>query len=178
MPTPQALIDTALDTTTADECVVLLRHSSTANLRWANNTLTTNGVMTQVHVTVISVVDDSRGAAAGVLTRSATTTSQMAMLVAAADRAARAASPATDAARLVDGTAHGDFDEPAANTGIDAFTHFAERLGDAFGRANASQQLLYGYVEHDVTTTYLAASTGLRLRHEQPTGHIGITQKP
>jgi predicted Zn-dependent protease len=28
-----------------------------------------------------------------------------------------------------------------------------------------------------VTTTYLGSSTGLRLRHEQPTGHVGITGK-
>lgn len=178
MTTPQALVEVALDSSTADHCVVLLRHSSTANLRWANNTLTTNGVMTALELTVISVVDDARGAAVGVLTRSATTSSQVQLLVSAADDAARAASPAADAAPLTSGDVHADFDEPEGITGIDAFAAFAERLGVAFGRANATQQLLYGYVEHDVTTTYLAASTGLRLRHEQPTGHIGITQKP
>ncbi|MBA2573789.1 MAG: TldD/PmbA family protein [Nocardioidaceae bacterium] len=178
MITPQALLDAALESTTADQCMVLLRHSSTANLRWANNTLTTNGVMTDVQATVISVVEGSQGAAAGVLTRSATTPSQITMLVSAADEAARAASPAADGAPLPDSAGQGDFDETEANTGIDVFTDFAERLGQAFGRAIATQQLLYGYVEHDVTTTYLASSTGLRLRHEQPTGHIGITQKP
>jgi predicted Zn-dependent protease len=34
---------------------------------------------------------------------------------------------------------------------------------------------LYGYAEHDVTTTYLGTSTGIRLRHDQPTARIELT---
>jgi predicted Zn-dependent protease len=37
--------------------------------------------------------------------------------------------------------------------------------------------VLYGFVDHAVTTTYLGSSTGLRLRHVQPTGHVGCTGK-
>jgi predicted Zn-dependent protease len=37
--------------------------------------------------------------------------------------------------------------------------------------------VLYGFVDHDMTTTYLGSSTGLRLRHVQPTGHYGCTGK-
>ena len=37
--------------------------------------------------------------------------------------------------------------------------------------------MLYGFVSHDLTTTYLGSSTGLRLRHVQPTGHYGCTGK-
>jgi predicted Zn-dependent protease len=57
------------------------------------------------------------------------------------------------------------------------FDSFAPALGEAFGRARDAKRLLYGYVEHEVTTTYLGSSTGLRLRHGQPTGHVGITGK-
>ena len=32
-------------------------------------------------------------------------------------------------------------------------------------------------LDHDVTTSYLGSSTGLRLRHVQPTGHYGCTGK-
>ena len=38
--------------------------------------------------------------------------------------------------------------------------------------------MLYGFVNHEVTTTYLGSSTGLRLRHVQPTGHWACTGKP
>ncbi|HYG93393.1 MAG TPA: metallopeptidase TldD-related protein, partial [Nocardioides sp.] len=35
----------------------------------------------------------------------------------------------------------------------------------------------YGFVDHEITTTYLGSSTGLRLRHVQPTGHFACTAK-
>ena len=37
--------------------------------------------------------------------------------------------------------------------------------------------MLYGFVNHEVTTTYLGSTTGLRLRHVQPTGHFACTGK-
>ena len=37
--------------------------------------------------------------------------------------------------------------------------------------------MLYGFVNHEMTTTYLGSTTGLRLRHVQPTGHYGCTGK-
>ncbi|MGI8434242.1 MAG: metallopeptidase TldD-related protein [Nocardioidaceae bacterium] len=178
MATPQALIDQALESTTADHCVVVVRASSTANLRWANNTLTTNGVMSATHMSVISVVDGAEGAAAGVLTRSATTTAQVQQLVTAADLAARLAAPAADAGTLPSGSSSADFDDESGLTSIESFGALAHALGDAFDRSRSHQRLLYGYVEQDVTTTYVASSTGLRLRHEQPTAHIGVTAKP
>ncbi len=178
MPTPQTLVDVALDATTADHCIVLLRESSTANLRWANNTLTTNGVMTGRHLTVISVVDGTAGSSAGVLTRAATTTSQVEALVAAADESARGAALADDAAVVAGGDKAADWETAPGHTSVEVFAGFARDLGEAFARARSSDQLLYGYVEHDVTTTYLATSAGLRLRHEQPTGHVGVTGKP
>src|ERR1700742_2741789 len=47
------------------ETVVIADESSTANLRWAGNTLTTNGVAASRSLTVISV-DRRAGGAAGV----------------------------------------------------------------------------------------------------------------
>jgi predicted Zn-dependent protease len=37
--------------------------------------------------------------------------------------------------------------------------------------------VLYGFVNHEVATTYLGSTTGLRLRHVQPTGHFACTGK-
>ena len=176
--TPQSLVDHALEASTADHCVVILTTSSTANLRWANNTLTTNGVMTGGSLTVVSVVDGAQGTSAGVLTQSATTPAQVSALVARADDAARAAAPADDAQPLVSGEADKAWDDQPGQTSIEVFTGLSSALGDALARARQESRLLYGYVEHDVTTSYLASTTGLRLRHEQPTGHIGITGKP
>ena len=63
--TPQQLVEHALATSTADDCIAVVTDSSSANLRWANNTLTTNGVMVAVDVTVISFVATSNGVATG-----------------------------------------------------------------------------------------------------------------
>ena len=53
--TPQEMLERALAASTADESVVLVSESSSANLRWAGNTLTTNGVMQSRDVTVVSI---------------------------------------------------------------------------------------------------------------------------
>ena len=52
--TPQSLVDQAVAASTADDCIAIVRDTTSANLRWANNTLTTNGVMHAVTVTVVS----------------------------------------------------------------------------------------------------------------------------
>jgi len=174
---PHELVELGLKASTADGCVVLVNASTSANLRWANNTLTTNGLMQGSHVTVISTVDGGQGVAAGAVTRSASTAEDVRAIVASADAAARAAGPAEDAAPLVGGDAAGDFEDGPEPTSISVFDTFAPALGEAFGRARSDRRLLYGYVEHTVTTTYVGSSTGLRRRHVQPTGHVGITGK-
>ena len=175
--TPQQLVEQALESSTADGCIVLVTASSSANLRWANNTLTTNGMMTASHVTVISTMGTGQGVAAAPLSRSASTVDEVRDIVAAADAAARDAAPAEDAAPLVEGDADAGWEEPPQTTSITVFEKFAPALGEAFGRARSSERLLYGYVEHTVETVYLGSSTGLRRRHVQPTGHVGITGK-
>ena len=175
--TPQSLVEHALASSTADDCVAIVRDSTHANLRWANNTLTTNGVMHGVDVTVVSVVRRGAGASSGSASGSATTPEQVAALVAAADAAARDGSPAEDAQELAAGGAATDWDEPAVPTDVHVFDSFAPALGEAFGRAGAAGRVLYGFVSHSHVTTYLGSSTGLRLRHLQPTGHYGCTGK-
>jgi predicted Zn-dependent protease len=175
--TPQELVEHALRTTQSDGCVVLLSTTTSANLRWANNTLTTNGVIHQASVTVVATHGAGTGAAAGVVTGSGGSHEQVTRLVEAADAAAANAGPAEDARPLVEGDAADDWSQPPGTTDITVFDTLAPALGEVFGRARDEKRVLYGYVEHDVTTTYLGSSTGLRLRHEQPTGHIGITGK-
>ena len=175
--TPQALVEHALVTSTADDCIVIVSDSTSANLRWANNTLTTNGVMHRISVTVISFIKAADGIRTGSVTGSASSAAQVASLVVAADAAARAGAAAEDAAELVTGEAATDWDQPPASTDIGVYREFAPALGEAFGRATDGKRVLYGFVNHELTTTFLGSSTGLRLRHAQPTGHYGFTGK-
>ncbi len=178
---PQELVERALAASTADDCIVLMSRSASANLRWANNTLTTNGLMRGASATVISMVSGQRGVSAGSVSGSVSDASDVLRLVEDADASARAADPAEDAAPLIrpedsDGSGDG-WEQPAEETSMTVFGDFAPALGDAFGRAGAEERLLYGYVEHTVETTWLGSSTGLRRRHVQPVGHVGITGK-
>ncbi len=175
---PQALVEHALRASRADDCVVIVSDSTQANLRWANNTLTTNGVMHHVSATVVSFVASADGTSSGAVTGTAATEDQLTRLVEAADAAAQQSPAAEDAADPVSGDGCADWDEAPVETSIDVFSDFAPSLGEAFGRSGAAERLLYGYVEHDMTTTYLGSSTGLRRRHVQPSGHYGCTGKP
>ena len=175
--TPQQLVEHGLAASRADDCIVIVRDTTSANLRWANNTLTTNGVMTGVGVTVVSFASVSGGVATGSVSGSAATTDQVTALVEAADAAARAGSPAEDEADLVADRASSDWDDAPGTTGIEVYDAFAPALGDAFGQAQSEGRLLYGFVDHEVSTTYLGSSRGLRLRHAQPSGHYACTGK-
>jgi predicted Zn-dependent protease len=173
-PTPQQLVDAALSASTSDHCLVIVEDSSSANLRWANNTLTTNGAMHSVHVTVIAFHGWANASVSG----SAASVEQVRALVEAADRSAAEEDEAEDVADLVAGAEAPDWDEPPAETSIRLYADFARDLGEELERAEKEGRLLYGFVNHEMTTTYLGSSTGLRLRHEQPTGHYGCTGKP
>ena len=175
---PQSFVEHALATSIADDCIVIVHDKTSANLRWANNTLTTNGVMHGVDVTVISFVRSADGVATGSMAGTATDQAGVTALVEAADAAARAGSPAEDAAELVRDAVSPDWDDAPVPTDIHVYDAFAPALGEAFGRASAEDRVLYGFVNHEMTTTYVGSTTGLRLRHVQPTGHYGCTGKP
>ncbi|MFF2732294.1 metallopeptidase TldD-related protein [Streptomyces sp. NPDC058008] len=175
---PYEIVERALELSTADGCVVIADESSSANLRWAGNALTTNGVTRGRTLTVIATVDGARGTASGVVSRSAVTTADLEPLVRAAEAAARGAGPAEDAQPLVSGVpVSADFTEPPAETGSDVFAAFAPALGDSFARARAGGRELYGFAHHQMNSTYLGTSTGLRLRHDQPNGTLELNAK-
>jgi predicted Zn-dependent protease len=175
--TPQELVEKCLAASTADDQITFVVESSEANLRWAGNSLTTNGSMRSRQVVVISFVDGGAGMAAGTVTR--TGTPDVAELVAASEQAARDAGPAEDAVPLISDAppGSGDWDAPAAETSIEVFAGFAPDLGQAFGEARDRDELLYGFAEHGMATTFLGSSTGLRLRHDQPSGRVELNGK-
>ncbi|MFI6149442.1 metallopeptidase TldD-related protein [Streptomyces sp. NPDC051109] len=175
---PHEIVERALELSTADGCVVIADEESTANLRWAGNALTTNGVTRGRTLTVIATVDGKEGTASGVVSRSAVTAEDLEPLVRAAEAAARGAAPAEDARPLVTGTpASPDFTEAPAETSSAVFADFAPALGEAFARARAGGRELYGFANHELVSTYVGTSTGLRLRHDQPNGTLELNAK-
>ncbi|MFE6198353.1 metallopeptidase TldD-related protein [Streptomyces sp. NPDC057838] len=175
---PHEVVERALELSRADGCVVIADEHSSANLRWAGNALTTNGVTRGRTLTVIATVDGTEGTASGVVSRSAVTADELEPLVRAAEAAARGAGPAEDAQPLVTGVDRSpDFTEAPAETSSAVFADFAPALGEAFARARAGGRELYGFAHHELVSSYVGTSTGLRLRHDQPKGTLELNAK-
>jgi predicted Zn-dependent protease len=183
---PQDAVERALQSATCDDCVVIAEETSEANLRWAGNTLTTNGVSASRQLTVIAICRDGAAARVGVVSRAGIGAAQVADLVAAAEKAAAESSPAEDAEPLPGpgadsavGPVPGDagWDDPPARTEIGVLRRFAGELGDAFGVAEAGGRRLYGFAEHTMTSLFLGSSSGLRLRYDQPAGKVDLNAK-
>src|SRR5581483_6115132 len=172
---PQELVDRALAASTTDGCVVIVNDHAETNLRWANNTLTTNGVNQIVDVTVIAMVNGSDGVRAESATRNAVDADNLLELVAEAEANARGSAVADDAADLVDAGISPDWDAAPVDAPVAALSDLAHWLGEIFGAARDAGQGRYGYAEHSISTTYLGSSTGSRLRHCQPSVRVELT---
>jgi predicted Zn-dependent protease len=174
----QELLEKALATSTADACVAIGNVHSETNLRFAANSLTTNGQMQSQTVSVVSIVERGGDRCPGVVTRSVTTEAEVVALVEAADAAARAADPAEDSAPLVENYTHDDdYAGEPGRTGVEVFERFAAELGEQFSSWRAADRLLFGFAEHQLTSSYLASSTGLRRRFDQPDGRLELNAK-
>lgn len=175
---PHEVVERALELSRADGCVVIADEYSTANLRWAGNALTTNGVTRGRTLTVIATVDGKEGTSSGVVSRSAVTADDLEPLVRAAEAAARGAGPAEDAQPLVTGVAQSpEFTDAPTETSSGVFADFAPALGESFARAREGGRELYGFANHEFVSSYLGTSTGLRLRHDQPNGTLELNAK-
>jgi predicted Zn-dependent protease len=194
MTKPQDAVEQALAAATCDDCLVIAEETSSANLRWAGNTLTTNGISRSRRLTVIAVSRSGGQARVGVVSRAGVGADQIPGVVAQAQRAAAEATPAPDAQvlpgpagldlpgnQVLAGSAGGDrapaWDDPPGGTEIAVLRGFADALGGAFGIAAAGGRRLYGFAEHSVNSLFLGSSSGLRLRHDQPSGKAELNAK-
>ena len=85
------LVEMALAAGTAEQgCVVVVNATSRANVRWANNTMTTNGVAEDLSWFVVAFFGGSAGTVAA-SADAATSRESIAAVVHAAEQAARTA---------------------------------------------------------------------------------------
>jgi predicted Zn-dependent protease len=174
----QQVVDTALAEAArlggADETIVVVTDRADAALRWAGNSMTTNGESVSRTTTVSSIVRRGDTAHVGSMRSSAVDPAVIADLVAASQQTAASAPEASDGAPpLPGGDVPADWDAPVPGTGAQVFADIAKPLAQAFRGADR----LYGYARHIVETTFVATSSGLRRRYTQPTGSVEINAK-
>jgi predicted Zn-dependent protease len=159
---------------------VLVEQATQANIRWAANTLTTNGVTRVNRVIVVSTVSGKSGTAAGVTARSANSIEAVEELVRQSETAARANGAAEDAAPLltpaeIPVAESPDWAQPPSESSFTVFSNFTPGLGASLESARADARVLAGFASHEQSSLFLGTSTGLRLRHDQPTGKVELT---
>ena len=183
---PQETVERALAAAKSGDCVAIAEETSTANLRWAGNTLTTNGVAGSRQLTVIAIDRRADGAATGVVSRAGVRPDQIEDVVREAEHAAAEATPAEDAGELAGAGEPGPFgindtepgwDAQPGRTEIGVLRDFAAALGQTLRAAEGADRKLYGFAEHQVESTFVGTSAGLRLRHDQPTGRVELNAK-
>ncbi|WSY64567.1 metallopeptidase TldD-related protein [Nocardia sp. NBC_00881] len=171
-----AVVERALGLSRADEAMVIVRDEHEASLRWAGNSMTTNGSSVARTWAMISVFREGpTHARVGMIGSSSVDPDDIEPVVRASEDAARTAEPARDAMPLLEPDAAPDDDWAAApgSTGIEVFTDLAHDLATGFDGADR----LYGFAHHQVHTTWLGTSTGIRRRFVQPTGSVEVNGK-
>ncbi|MFI5775576.1 metallopeptidase TldD-related protein [Nocardia sp. NPDC051570] len=170
------VVERALAASRADEAIVIVTDAHEASLRWAGNSMTTNGSSISRDWAVVSVFREGPNRArVGSVSATGVEPGDIEAVVRASEEAAASAEPARDAMPLLapDSVAGPDWSQASAATGIEVFTEVARDLATGFDGADR----LYGFAHHQLHTTWLGTSTGVRRRWTQPTGSIEINGK-
>ncbi|MFF3568788.1 metallopeptidase TldD-related protein [Nocardia jiangxiensis] len=173
------VVERALAASRADEAIVLVTDAAEASLRWAGNSMTTNGSTISREWSVVSILREGpTSARVGSVSSTSVDAADIEAVVRASEEAARSAAPARDAVPLLEPDAVGlhldpDWAADPAATGIEVFTGLARDLATGFDGADR----LYGFAHHQLHTTWLGTSTGIRRRWTQPTGSVEINGK-
>ncbi|WP_097244625.1 metallopeptidase TldD-related protein [Nocardia amikacinitolerans] len=169
------VVERALALSRADEAMVIVTDAHEASLRWAGNSMTTNGSSVSRDWAVVSIFRDGPHVArVGSVSSTSVDSSEIEAVVRASEAAARTAEPAKDAMPLLESDARApDWADAPGSTGIEVFADLARDLSAGFDGADQ----LYGFAHHQMHTTWLGTSTGIRRRFVQPTGSVEINGK-
>jgi predicted Zn-dependent protease len=174
-------VDYAIELLSDSGGVVVGEVSNTANLRWANSSLTTNGntVEQSLSVAAFLPINDPAtakniGTAVGIASGQITDLASVANLVEKSRQSALAAGVAEDANDLPTGVAAKDFHDVPASVDLAELEHIAIGLNKVFENKHSEY---FGYCEITIDTLYVATSAGMKTRFEQKTSRFELSAK-
>ncbi len=167
------IVEQALKLSQADDCIVIARDDSRANIRWAANTSTTNGSSHEFYLSVISLKNGKAGVAASTLS----STTEVGQLIKASEAALRYTTKSQDYQPLLRATGRFATLKAESNFSTQQIAKLERPLAAAFAKANKQHVRLFGYAESTNAIYYLGTSTGIRKSGHQLNGHIGFTAK-
>ncbi len=172
---PQELVERALELLGPDRGTVLVEHMTSTNLRWANSTLTTNGMTAQQRVHIVAHPELPGGIGSGTTSAVVRTADELGALVAQARAGALGAGPAQDAAPQVPARRDGPtWDLGPELSAPEELAPVSALLSEVLPATDIDH---FGYAEHSVTSSYLGTTGGLRLRHDQPAARFELCGK-
>jgi predicted Zn-dependent protease len=174
-------VDYAIELLSDSGGVVVGEVSNTANLRWANSSLTTNGntVEQSLSVAAFLPINDPAtakniGTAVGIASGQITDLASVANLVDKSRQSALAAGVAEDTNDLPTGVAEKDFHDVPASVDLAELEHIAIGLNKVFENNHSEY---FGYCEITIDTLYVATSAGMKTRFEQKTSRFELSAK-
>ena len=170
----QETIDQVLGLSNSDACIVIAQRVASVNIRWAHNTVTTNGDAVDARLTVISIA----GRKVGSVTRTYFPPERLEEVVRESEAACERRPEAPDYMPLLQGAGEpGDWHAPPADSDIHVFDPLVPQLRVLYDGARLAGIATFGYSEYQTITTLVATSTGVRRRHTERIGKVEITGK-
>ena len=174
MITLQDTIERVLQLSKADACTVIARRVAGVNIRWAHNTVTTNGDADEAQLSIVSIL----GRRVASVTRSHFPAERLEEMVRESEAACARRPEAPDYMPLPDGDgAPADWGAPPADADIHVLDPLVPQLRTLFEHSRKAGIATFGYAESQTSTTLLATSTGVRQRHTERIGKVEITAK-
>lgn len=179
--TPQLIVEHVLATARRQaghhDCVVTVGVESGAELRWANNGLTTNGTSWCTTISVVAFVAKSDGISTATLDGVCDNLDGAGLddIVVRAFAEARSNPVPTGHGVLATGVEIGDWSSPARMTGPADFSSLTPALGEMFGQARAHEYEHFGYAENSQSSGWVGSNNGIRIRHDAVSGRVEMT---
>ena len=159
------------------DCVAVGSHESTTSLRWANNTMTSNGFGWSNSLSVVAYVKVNGGVASGTVSDSDSDFGIVfaRSVVERAVAAARDAEPARNPVELPGNLHVGNWDAQPYVTDVDALANVTATLGAVLLRGGKEERNHSGYAEHERCSTWVGSLSGIRLRDDEQDGRLEMT---
>ena len=177
---PWSLVEQALACThVGAELIAIADLEQRGNLRWAQNSLTTNGLTRSLSLTLIALVPDTDGTKTAAQTYTNVDTDDLQPMVNnLIERAKHGEVSSVDSGVALAGQ-HVDaaFAELAPVMDPEVFTPLIQPLAQALNRARAEHLTWSGYAEANTDSTWVGVSSGARRVYHQRAASIEITQR-
>lgn len=161
------------------DLMVNVDHDSTATLRWANNTLTTNGSQWGVDITIVAFVSVKGGIATATISGNSSEFDKrfVRQLVDNAVSAAHLAEPEHHRLTLPGEVAYGDWETLPVDVDLSVISQITPDLGEVLKRGISNNRNHSGFAQHQIYASWTASLSGLRLRDNGMDGRVEMTSR-